>query len=162
MTGAVQDWIRVSDYLIGVWLDAYAWDGSAQVAKVGTGGFQYLFDVDAGRLLAAWGVSRGRHDGTRDKARMAGHPLGDGPAYHRGHAISHRLGGGTDINLVPQLGAVNTSPFRALERQAVATPGAFYFTCWDYRFSAGSQRPSGVDQGLLIPGQPPQLRTHAN
>jgi len=162
MTGAIRDWIRVSDYLIGVWLDAYAWDGSAQVVKLGTGGFQYLFDLDAGRLIAAWGVSRGRHDGARDKARMAGHPLSDGPSYHRGHAIPHTLGGGTDINLVPQLGAVNIGPFRALERQAVATPGAFYFTFWDYRLSGGSQRPSGVDQGLLIPGQPPQLRTHGN
>ncbi len=52
---------------------------------------------------------------------MAGHPLSDGPHYHRGHASPHTLGGPTDIKLVPQLGSVNVEPFRDLERRAVAT-----------------------------------------
>jgi len=77
--------------------------------------------------------------------------------YHRGHAIPHTLGGATDINLVPQLGAVNVGAFRALERAAVATPGALYFTYWSYRGSRlrtarghdePGQVPTAVEQGL--------------
>ena len=92
---------------------------------------------------------------------MRGHPRGGGSLYHRGHAIAHTLGGSTDINLVPQMGSVNIGPFRALERQAVRTPGALYFSYWMYR-SATIQRPHRVDQGLVAPEQDPDVRTHAN
>jgi hypothetical protein len=147
--------------LIAVWLADYdaSFPGN-EIVETTTDGFSYLFDIASGRLLAAWGFSRGRHGGARDKSRMAGHPLSAGPLYHRGHAIPHTLGGPTDINLVPQLGAINIGPFRALEKQAVATPGALYFTYWQYR--GASQTPVGVDQGLFIPGQPPVIRTHGN
>jgi hypothetical protein len=87
--------------------------------------------------------------------------LSAGPHYHRGHAIPHTLGGPTDINLVPQLGKVNIGPFRPLERRAVATVGSFYFTYWKYR-SNSSQTPSGVDQGLFVPGASPDVRHHGN
>ena len=147
--------------LIQTWLADY--DASFpdnEIVETTTDGFSYLFDVQSGRLLAAWGFSRGRHGGARDKSRMAGHPLSAGALYHRGHAIPHTLGGPTDINLVPQRGAINIGPLRALERQAVATPGALYFTYWQYR--GESQTPVAVDQGLLSPGQPPQIITHGN
>jgi hypothetical protein len=99
---------------------------------------------------------------------MAGYPLSAGSLYHRGHAIPHRLGGPTDINLVPQLGKINIGPFRPLEKKAVATPGSFYFTYWTYLGSARArdgrlgQTPTGVDQGLLIPGQNPLISRHGN
>jgi hypothetical protein len=99
---------------------------------------------------------------------MAGHPLSTGPLYHRGHAIPHTLGGPTDINLVPQLGRINIGPFRPLEKKAVATPGSLYFTYWTYvgtpraRDGRAGQTPTGVDQGLLIAGQPPQITRHGN
>jgi hypothetical protein len=92
---------------------------------------------------------------------MAGHPLSRGPRYHRGHAIPHTLGGGTDINLVAQLGAVNIGPFRPLERRAVATPGSLYFTYWIYG-GGGAQTPIAVEQGLLVAGQRADVRRHAN
>ena len=79
-----------------------------------------------------------------------------------GHAIPHTLGGLTDINLVPQLGRINVGPFRELERLAVATPGALYFTYWKYGRSTATQRPEGVDQGLLRPGRPAEIRRHPN
>ena len=153
---------QVVPYLVQVWLDDYTQaSASNDIVETTTDGFSYLFDVQRGRLIAAWGISRGRHSGARDKARMAGHPLSNGALYHRGHAIPHTLGGPTDINLVPQLGAVNIGPFRALERQVVATPGALYFTYWLYG-GANSQTPSGVEQGLLVPGAAPDIRRHAN
>lgn len=152
----------VIDYLRDVWLDDY--DRVAPdhpVIETDVGGFTYLFDTAGGRLIAAWGMSKGRHGGPRDAARMAGHPHPKHSHYHRGHAIPHTLGGPTDINLVRQNGAVNVGPFRYLERRAVATPGALYFTYWVYG-SADGQVPVAVDQGLLILDQPPQIRAHLN
>ena len=95
------------------------------------------------------------------KSRMAGHPLGGDRHDHRGHAIPHTLGGPTDINLVPQRGSVNVGPFRVLEIEAVATPGALYFTYWSYA-ARGDQRPNGVDQGLIVIGKKPRIIRHLN
>jgi hypothetical protein len=153
---------RVVPYLVGVWLDDYGrTTRSSEIVETRSGEFSYLFDIEHERLIAAWGISQGRNGEARDKARMAGHPLSNGPHYHRGHAIPHSLGGPTDINLVPQLGSVNVGPFRALEREAVKTPGALYFTYWLYPRS-NSQTPIAVEQGLLSPGAPPTIRRHAN
>jgi hypothetical protein len=153
---------RVIPYLVETWLSDYdRATARNQVVASTLDDFTYLFDIAHSRLIAAWGISRGRHAGARDKSRMAGHPLGAGPGFHRGHAIAHTLGGHTDINLVPQRGSVNIGPFRALERLAVATPGALYFTYWRYSRSAG-QQPIGVDQGLLCPGRAADIRTHGN
>lgn len=152
----------VIPYLIKVWLDDYGRIGIAfDIVETEVDGFNYLFDIAAERLLAAFGVSRGRHGEPRDRSRMAGHPLSAGPLYHRGHAIPHTLGGPTDINLVPQLGAINVGPFRELEKRAVATPGSLYFTYWIYRKSR-DQTPIAVDQGLLIPGRPPEIHHYRN
>lgn len=162
--GTVQRQIEtdVVPYLIEEWLSDYdAAFPQSDVVETTTAGFSYLFDIRSGRLLAAWGFSQGKHTGARDKSRMAGHPLSAGSHYHRGHAIPHTLGGPTDINLVPQLGSVNVGPFRELERLAVATPGALYFTYW--RYGAGpSQVPIGVEQGVYIPGGTLELRRHGN
>ena len=160
---------EVIPYLMGIWLDDYARGGpKMDVVETTTSGFSYFFDIMAQRLIAAWGISHGRHSETRDKARMAGIPLGAGPLYHRGHAIPHTLGGPTDINLVPQLGSINIGPFRPLEKQAVATPGSLYFTYWTYvgasrtRDSHESQTPTGVDQGLLVAGRSPLIERLGN
>jgi hypothetical protein len=148
--------------LMRLWLNDYggAWDAD-DIVQTSTSGFSYLFDVGAQRLIAAWGVSQGRHSGARDKGRMAGHPLSAGNLYHRGHAIPHTLGGPTDINLVPQLGNINIGAFRRLEKAAVATPGALYFTYWIYGDASG-QTPTGVEQGLLVPGAAPRISHHMN
>lgn len=153
---------RAIPYLVAVWLNDYE-RGVTHSAIVETSvrTFSYLFDVDAERLIAAWGMSGVFDPGQRDSARMASHPMSKGPHYHRGHAIPHSLGSPTDINLVAQRASVNVGPFRILERRAVATPGSLYFTYWGYDPKSG-QHPSKVDQGLLIPGQLPDIRTFAN
>lgn len=158
------DWAQAISLLLPAWLDDYASiAGNWDIVETDAAGFSYLFDIAAERLIAAWGVSQGRSGEARPASRMAGHPLSAGQLYHRGHAIPHTLGGGTDINLVPQLGRINIGPFRPLEKKAVATPGSFYFTYWHYRNAAGhGQTPTGVDQGLLIAGQAPQVTTHGN
>jgi hypothetical protein len=153
---------KVVPYLVEVWLDDYARAGQkTEIVETTVAEFCYLFDIATERLIAAWGIGKGRHGGARDASRMAGHPLSAGPLYHRGHAIPHTLGGPTDINLVPQLARVNIGPFRPLEKKAVATPGSLYFTYWTYHGLPG-QTPIGVDQGLLQAGQPPQITHHGN
>lgn len=155
-------WDGVVERLLQLWLDDYGRLHPAKdIVETTAANFSYLFDIAAQRLIAAWGVSVGRHSGKRDAGRMAGHPLGAGRRYHRGHAIPHTLGGPMDINLVPQLGSVNIGPFRPFEKKAVATPGALYFTYWQYTGSS-TQTPSGVDQGLFVPGGTPSVRHHGN
>ena len=152
----------VVPHLVDIWLEDYLRTaGATDIVETSVSGFSYLFDIATGRLIAAWGVSRGRHSGARDASRMAGHPLSAGPLYHRGHAIPHTLGGPTDINLVAQRGSVNIGPFRTLEKRAVATPGALYFTYWMYG-PGDSQKPVSVEQGFLLPGHAPDIRLHGN
>ncbi|MFZ4859448.1 MAG: DNA/RNA non-specific endonuclease [Desulfuromonadaceae bacterium] len=149
-------------YLIDSWLSAYRTGRiESEIVEVNAGEFYYLFDVITERLIAAWGVSAGKNTEPRPASRMAGHPLSNGPLYHRGHAIPHTLGGGTDINLVPQLGSVNVGAFRELEKRAVATPGSFYFSRWIYA-PGDSQTPLSVEQGFLFPGTRPDIRLHQN
>ena len=150
---------KVVPYLVDVWLDDYARSNqNADIVETTDSGFSYLFDIARERLIAAWGISKGRHGEPRDKNRMRGHPLSAGDLYHRGHAIPHTLGGPTNINLVPQLGKINIGPFRELERNAVASPGSLYFTYWIYaRNDPTGQTPAGVDQGLLVAGHPPRI-----
>ncbi len=141
----------ISD-LVSLWIDDYCKSVSNhEILEVNIGHCSYLFDNTADRVMVAWGISYGKSSEVRDKSRMAGHPLGNGKNYHRGHTIPHTMGGGTDINLVPQLGKVNIGPFRVLERKAVATPNSLYFTYWKYP-NASTQTPSGVDQGFVAPG----------
>ena len=160
---------NVLPYLIDVWLDDYERSTPASNTVVVTpDNFSYLFDIAEGRLLAAWGVTAGKNTSARPASRMQGHPLSAGALYHRGHAIPHTLGGACDINLVPQLGRINIGPFRTLEIRAVATPGAFYFTYWDYNGTAPAtqghpgQTPTHVDQGLLVDGHFPEITRHVN
>lgn len=154
-------WRAIVARLVDRWIDDYERNaGPSDIIETDLSGFYYLFDVVEERLIAAWGVSQGRHDGERDKTRMRDHPLSAGPHYHRGHAISHRQGGGTDINLVPQLGSINVGAFRELEKQAIEKPGSLYFTYWQY---AGSwQKPTAVDQGLFVAGETPRITPHGN
>lgn len=157
---------KVVPYLVDVWLDDYFRTGhTSEIGETTVSEFSYLFDIGAERLIAAWGISKGRHGEARDASRMAGHPLSSGPLYHRGHAIPHTLGGPTDINLVPQLGKINIGPFRPLEKKAVATPGSFYFTYWSYLGAARGRGaplarcPLALIKGYLCPVSRPKSLT---
>jgi hypothetical protein len=161
---------EVIPYLVNLWLDEYnnstpsndiVETKSHNPDRTRASEFSYLFDIKYKRLIAAWGISLGREGAERDHKRMAGHPLSDGSHYHRGHAIPHRLGGPTDINLVAQLGSVNIGKFRVLENKAVRTPGALYFTYWVYGRSK-DERPRRVEQGLVSPEGSLEIALHDN
>jgi hypothetical protein len=158
---------RLAPRLVEAWLNDYGRiTRGYDVVETKDEGFSYLFDIAAERLIAAWGLSKGKDASPRAiiATRMKGHPLTNtvgGKRYHRGHAVPHTMGGRTDINLVPQLGAINSGPFQELERLAVATPGSLYFTYWSYP-DPRTQRPSDVEQGCLIAGSIPKIVSFRN
>ncbi len=66
---------KVVPYLVEVWLDDYARASQkTEIVETTVAEFCYLFDIVKERLIAAWGISKGRHGGARDASRMAGHP----------------------------------------------------------------------------------------
>lgn len=144
--------------LADIWCRAYALDCTdSEIVSVTLDTFSYLFDVRQQRNIAAYGIMGGRNRIARDHARMAGYPKAEGPAFHRGHMIPHSGGGGTDINLFIQRGDVNIGVFRSLERLAVGRPGSFYFVHLRYPPGLSVQRPSVVEQGLVLKASPAVL-----
>lgn len=155
----------VIPYLVDAWLRHYRLALSdGEVVEVPLGQFSYLFDIGPDRLIAAWGISQGRFAGDRPESRIKGYPVARRNLYDAGHAISHRLGGGTDINLTAQLASVNRRPFQELERMAVKNPGSLYFTYWMYYRVAEKkiQLASRIQQGLISPNSPPSIRDFKN
>jgi hypothetical protein len=155
-------WAEVAERLVQLWLDEYTrLHFPHDVVETTAASFSYLFDIGPQRLIAAWGVRRRPRCGQAGRREDGGSPIERRKALPSRSRNSTHLGGPTDINLVPQLGSVNVGPFRPLEKQAVATPGSFYFTYWKYRDNS-TQTPSGVDQGLLIPDGTSDIRRHGN
>jgi len=130
-----------------------------QIVEVALDGFTNLFDINSQRLIGVFGLSQGKHTGARDSSRMAGHPQSAGADYHRGHAIAHTLGGGTDINLFSQRGRLNIGEFRRLERAAVADRNALYFVRLIYAKGNSGQLPDWIEQGLFPSANPKGLQT---
>ncbi len=155
---------ELAEYLMAQWIRAYKTScqtTETEIIETHYEGYAYLFDIQLERLIAAWGITQGKNQSPRDASRMQGSPLGAGEGYHRGHAIPHSMGGGLDINLVPQRGALNIGQFRVLENRAVKTSGSFYFTYWEYAID-DSQKPSAVQQGLLCPREEADIRWFEN
>ena len=58
----------VVPYLTDIWLSDYArYTSTMDVVETRASNFSYLFDINAERLITAWGLSRGRHSGPRDR-----------------------------------------------------------------------------------------------
>jgi len=154
---------KIIPCLVQAWLRHYRMALSdGQVVEVNLDPFSYLFDIGPDRLIAAWGISRGRFPGDRPDSRIKGYPVSMRPVYHAGHAAPHRLGGGADINLAAQFGSLNTGAFRELENRAVKTPGSLYFTYWLYGTSLQAQTASRIQQGLLTRGAPADIKLFKN
>jgi hypothetical protein len=119
--------------------------------------FTFLFDTTRQRTIGAVGLPAFIKHG-RDKTRMAGHPLSQGSAYHRGHLMAHSIGGGADINLVPQLGKVNNGKFKSLEyrvrKLAEQHVSCVYFVRTIYPSDTAvqtflTQMPDRIEQGVV-------------
>ena len=125
-------------------------------------GATYLFDlasaVGAGqedRTVAAWTVTPAMV-GKRDVSYQRGFPLPpdpDGTLVDRGHLIPHLSGGEFGPNIFRQQRALNRGwsyqgkRFRALEREAAATPGTFYFGHLIY--DDDTAYPTEIETGLV-------------
>lgn len=99
----------------------------ADIVEVDVQSATYQFDIAARRLVSMTAVSAPT-DARRDVSRQAGIPLerppGTDETYHRGHGVSHRAGGGLDINVFPQLASVNVGKaWREFEIYSVEHPG---------------------------------------
>jgi len=154
--------------LVPLWCDDYCLKNpradlvAIDLDESGTS-FTYLFDINLQRTIVAYGVpifSKHR----RDAGRMAGHPLSAGPDFHRGHLMAHSIGGGTDINLVPQLGKLNIGQFRVLERKvrdlAMKNLPCLYFVRPIY--TNKSQTPGMFEQCVILPSKMLTYRLHKN
>jgi hypothetical protein len=137
------------------------------IVEVTLGTYDYLFDLASlipnnkieDRLVVVYGTTS-PNLGPRDAARMKGW-MGShfkdrhGRPMDKGHGMSHRSGGGLDINLFPQRPEVNRGfgscehdlRFREMERQAVKRPGTFCFLRFIYRDSTWF--PSKIEYGLI-------------
>lgn len=154
---------HLSKVLPPIWANAYP-SGDGELVTVTLGGdagkegaVSTMFDLRPkgsnidDRVVAIWGTSRAEPANTRDKGRMAGFLGGvwssTYPGRDRGHFFAHTMGGGTDINLFPQLASVNRGgEWRRMERYAANNPGSF---CFIRPLYAGtSWTPSHLEYGI--------------
>lgn len=125
-------------------------------------GATYLFDFASAvggaqedRTVGAWTITPATI-AKRDVAYQRNFPLPpdpDGTLVDRGHLIPHLSGGEFGPNIFRQHRALNRGwseqgkRFRALEREAAATPGTFYFGHLIYEDE--SAYPTMIETGLL-------------
>jgi hypothetical protein len=158
------------DQLLDLWCGDYVRThprADLTVVNLPSGGsaFTYLFDIKTSRNLVAFGIPI-YISHKRDASRMQGHPLSpDLEGYHRGHLMAHSIGGGADINLVPQLGKLNIGEFRRLEREvrdvAKNNEKSLYFVRCVYPRGL-SQTPETIEQCVIYPSGVMNYRIHAN
>jgi len=157
----VVDVERFAAAVADAWLGDYhgSWP-DRQILEVPQGTFTYLFDatsppgpVDT-RVIGVTGRAA-PPIGPRDRSRMAGYPSPqrDSPdRVDRGHLVALSMGGGYDINLVPQLASVNRrGRWRAIERYCVARPGTFVLIHAAYNH--GTDHPAWLEYGWLEDGE---------
>jgi hypothetical protein len=125
-------------------------------------GATYLFDLASAvgaeqedRTLAAWTITPATV-GKRDVPYQRGFPLPpdpDGMLVDRGHLIPHLSGGEFGPNIFRQRRDLNRGwssqgkRFRALEREAAATPRTFYFG--HLLYEDVTAYPAEIETGLL-------------
>jgi hypothetical protein len=129
----------LAEALPDLWCESYAEMSSGPVAivEITLDSYRFLFDQTRERVVVAYGLSAPNPE-ARDSSRMQGwlgkisdrfHGRGD-----KGHIMSHRQGGGLDINLFPQRADVNRGRsaegkvYRALERYCATHPDTFCFS----------------------------------
>jgi DNA/RNA non-specific endonuclease len=144
----------LGELLSGGWADAYraACNTPVELVEVEQDELTYLFDIAMQRVVGVYGKPKPPAD-AYPSTRMRGFPL---PADEtsrliRGHLVAHSLGGGTDINLIPQNRRLNMSGgWRRLERLAQRRPDAFVAVAAIY--DDASQTPARLAYVVAVDG----------
>jgi hypothetical protein len=188
-SGPTADLAGTREFLIQelpyVWLDVYIAMRPHQqnVHRIEIEGFEYLWDFSSelvaqgvlrpseavdDRLIAAHGVSRVATE-PREDSRLRGRTLGPVEVvdashrlpYDRGHTIDHVLGGGLDINIIPQSRAMNRGgTWRRMERYCRDHPGTYFFCRPIYQGLCS--HPAEIEFGILKPDRSIWVNTFRN
>jgi hypothetical protein len=149
---------ELSHVLPALWFEAFRKmpGATTDIVAIDQDRYTYLFDLGSERIVAAYGLST-PNPAKRDSSRMQGFLGKISDRFKgrsdKGHIMSHRQGGGMDINLFPQRADVNRgrSPagkiYRELERYCAANPGSFSFSRLLY--SDASWVPAEIEYGVL-------------
>lgn len=158
---------EIGDVLLGVVAERYerVCPDNCSLVQFTQSGATYLFDlasaVDAGqedRTVAAWTVTPATIS-KRDVSYQRGFPLATDPGsppVDRGHLIPNLSGGEFGPNIFRQDRSLNRCwsqegrRFRALEREAAAIPGTFYFG--HLLYSDDTAYPMEIEIGILRGG----------
>ena len=161
------DAITVGALLLEVLARRYEYEcENCSLLQLEQSGATYLFDFASAvggpqedRTVAAWTITPSAV-AKRDVAYQRNFPLPpdpDGTPVDRGHLIPHLSGGEFGPNIFRQHRALNRGwseqgkRFRALEREAAAAPGMFYFGHLVY--TDDSAYPTMIETGLLKAGE---------
>jgi hypothetical protein len=136
--------------------------GGCYLQQFEQSGASYLFDLASAvglpqedRTVAAWALTPDLV-ARRDISYQRGFPMlaaPEGPPVDRGHVIPHLSGGAFGPNIYRQDRALNRGwseqgkRYRALEREATATPGTLFFG--HLLYSDESAYPAEVEVGLM-------------
>jgi len=100
---------------------------------------------------------------SRDYTRQKGRPKPK-KGFVKGHLIAHSIGGGMDINFVPQLRSMNGGEFRKIEnlapKNALEIVKSFYFVRTIY--NNDSSVPHKLEQCLVHPSGNLTYKLHLN
>jgi hypothetical protein len=132
--------------IASLWGAAYERQSGNEIVCVDLGTLIYGFDIAAERLVYVTGKSGA--PGVRDRSRQRGSPRPSEKDDEKGHVIATSLGGGMDINLIPQARSVNRgkgSQWASIERELARRPGSAVAIHLVY--SDTSQRPVSFEFG---------------
>jgi len=153
--------------------------GSCALLTFPQGGAMYTFDYASSmelshwdRTVAAWAITPADVAG-RDVNYQRGFPMvpDDGESVDRGHLIPHLSGGEFGPNIFRQDRALNRGwseegkRYRAMEREAAQSPGAFYFghllyeddSDWPFEIETGVIRGNSLVIDRFVNRRPPSL-----
>lgn len=165
--GASRQPTALGALLLNAFADRYEREhGGAGLVQMVPDGITYLFDFAQSvgldrtdRTVAAWALTPptvARRDAAYQRRFPMSAPDAGAPAVDRGHLIPHASGGQHGPNIYRQDTALNRGwsvegkRYRALEREAAATPGTFFFGHLIY--ADDTDYPVEVEIGLLRPG----------
>lgn len=137
---------RESLEIVSQWEAAYERQSGNEIVCVHLGTLIYGFDISAERLVYVTGMTSA--PGMRDRSRQQGSPKPSEKDDEKGHVIATSLGGGMDVNLVPQARSVNRgkgSRWATIERELAKRPGSAIAIHLIY--SDDSQRPASFEFG---------------